>query len=179
MGLRDWFRSKRQKQQPRALPVRYGLGPPPPKKPKTPDELCPLCSSEVSEVQFFMHWSERDGLGGTVLRGRCSVCDTILFRRFARDESPAWQASIPQPEQLRQQVTSEALQALTDRFKRVPGYDHAWREFLAARRDGDEVWRFDDVDDAEAYAVVRNGRPLAQFRAPPPKLERVLMDGPQ
>ncbi|OWK45715.1 hypothetical protein [Fimbriiglobus ruber] len=142
----------------------------------TPDELCPLCGGTVAEVRGLMHWSEYDGVGGTILGGRCSACDTDLRRRVARGESPAWRALVPPPELLRAAVSAEELPALTARFERVTLFGQWWAEFLAYRQPGDEVWRFTGVDGTEGFAIVRQGRPLTQFLTPDPDFERGLLE---
>lgn len=173
MGLFNWLRSKRS---PPPLPVRYGLGPPPARKPPAPDELCPLCCSEVTEVRRVGHWSEYDGSGGSWWRGRCSACDTIVTRIFGRNESPAWRAPVVPRENLGAVVPEEELQALTSRFARLILFDQNWAEFLATRQPGDEVWRLTRAGERESFAIVRQGRALDVFLAPAPDLERMLLE---
>ncbi len=62
------------------------------------------------------------------------------------------------------------------RFGRLIVFDQQWAEFLAARRPGDEVQRFAREGGEDGFAVVRQGRPLAQFLAPNPDLERGLLE---
>jgi hypothetical protein len=73
-------------------------------------------------------------------------------------------------------VTAEELEGLTTRFGRLIGFNSTWAEFLAARRPGDEVWRFVSTDGREGFAVVRQGRPLAEFLVPDPDLERQMLE---
>jgi hypothetical protein len=168
MGLFNWFRSKRPPQQPPPLPVRYGLGPLPP---PTPSELCPLCGGAIVERRLAVR-SEI----ASVWRGRCSACDTVSVSRYAADTSPAWWALVPASEQLLAPVANPELEALSARFGSLMFYERDWAEFRAARRPGDEVWWFADEDGREGLAVVRRGRPLAQFLLPDPDRERRLRE---
>ena len=168
MGLFNWLRSKRSPHRPPSLPVRYGLGPPPP---KTPGELCPLCGSEIVEVRCVAHSVEF----GSVERGRCSACDTTLARGPSSNDPLAWHARVPAPEQLLAVVTRQELEALTARIGRLVFYDRDWAEFLGSRRSGDEVWRFASENGREGFAVVRQGRPLTQFLPPEPDLEQMIL----
>ncbi|HEY1187069.1 MAG TPA: hypothetical protein VGE74_05395 [Gemmata sp.] len=90
--------------------------------------------------------------------------------------SAGWRASIPPAEQLRAAVPTEELRAVTARFSRLPLFGGLWDEFLALRRPGDEVWRFERADGYEGFAMVRQGRPLAEFLAPDPDTERQFLD---
>jgi hypothetical protein len=133
--------------------------------------LCPLCGGEIVEQRLHLH-SEIV----VAYRGRCSACDTVTGRWYAANISPAWRALVPASEQLLATVTNQDLEALTARFGSLMFYDRDWAEFLGARRPGDEVWRFADGDGREGFAVVRQGRPLAEFLLPDPDHERRLRE---
>jgi hypothetical protein len=171
--LFNWLRSKRPLRQPPPLQVRYGLGPPPP---MPPDDLCPLCGGEVSEVRCAFHALEVNGLSRSIFWGRCSICDTSLCRVFASDHSPAWQAVVPAVERLGDVLHAAELETLAARFERLMYIDREWAEFLSSRRPGDEVRRFADEPGVEGFAVVRQGRPLAQFLVPEPNFEMALLE---
>jgi hypothetical protein len=140
-----------------------------------PHDRCPLCQGEVGEVRWIGHWLEENGFGGSLWGGRCSACDTVLSRRSARDASPDWVAEVPSSVQLQSPVPAEELAALTTRFRQLAVFGRKWAAFLDTRRDRDEVWRFVGRDFVEGYAVVRQGRPLAQFLTPAPEVEQELL----
>lgn len=170
MGFLDRLRPRPPRGPARPLLVRYGLGPPR-EKPKTPRDLCPLCSGEVGEVRWVGHYSRFDGLGGTLMKGRCLQCDTVLDK----EEGSAWVACIPSRESLVSPVSDTEVFQLSARFGRLIIFDRMWDDLLAARGPGDEVWRFVEPSGRAGYAVVRAGRPLASLRSPELELERALL----
>ena len=70
-------------------------------------------------------------------------------------------------EWLTEQLGTEEINRLTLKFARYKILGAKWREFLAKRRDDDEIWRFRDYEcyGETALTIVRNGVPIADFRA--------------
>lgn len=122
---------------------------------------CPICGSKVDEIRRVGHWRGESG-GGFWYSGRCVSCD-VDFRLDTGIKPVEWRIVAPEAESLRSIAAEAELESVSEKLSRYKIRGAKWRQFLARRRPGDEVWWFSSEEGQAGAAVVRGGKPIASF----------------
>ena len=127
-----------------------------------PIGICPMCGRNIEEIQRAGFWDGYESFGSWY-SGRCVECDVDFKLDVERLIPGAWRIHAPDAGFLKSILTEPEIVELSVRLSRYKIRGAKWQSFLVRRRPGDEVWCFTCDDDQAGIAVVRNGRPIAQF----------------
>jgi hypothetical protein len=134
------------------------------------DNRCPLCGGEITDIRTVGHWRERKELGsggGFWLAGKCVPCGVDFQKAVSKTRPGGWRMTVAEREWLTEQIAEEEVARLTEKLSRYKVLGAKWAEFLAKKRLADQLWRFNNhtQEDKTGIAIVRNGIPIADFRA--------------
>lgn len=131
-----------------------------------PPHNCPMCGRPITDVKKVGTWKGHNNSGGGAwFNGICAACGIDFRLHIGTGMDSKWQMLAPDRESLLEPITAEELERFNQRLARFDGTGQKWRDFLAKRRDSDEVWRFRRPNGVTGLAIVRNGFPIAEIFA--------------
>jgi hypothetical protein len=133
-------------------------------EPGLPTGTCSLCGASLDDVRRVGMWGDRDCGFGAWHSARCTTCDVDFRLNVQRAVAGEWRIDAPDANDLASLLTASEIESLSANFDRYKIHGAKWSSFLARRRPGDEVWRFKAPEGRTGIAVVRRGRPIAQFQ---------------
>lgn len=125
---------------------------------------CPMCGTAVTGIHRSGSWRENDG-GGMWFEGNCANCD-IDFRLDIRNGVPgSWRMLAPDKTTLVEMISSKEFERLNKKLLRYKIIGKKWRAFKSKCHPTDVLWRYERDDGETAITIVREGTPIAEFRA--------------
>ncbi len=128
-----------------------------------PIGTCPLCGAIIEEIRRVGIWDDGERGGGAWYSARCTACDVDFRLDVERTIAAEWRIDAPDANELSSALTASEIERVSAKLDLYKIHGEKWRSFLALRRPGDEVWRFNAPEGRTGIAVVRRGRPIARF----------------